>query len=65
MSGAASAITEIRKGQSFMRRSKRLTWFGLLVAAGAAFAADADRRPNVVFILTDNQSAWTLGCYGN
>ncbi len=23
------------------------------------------RRPNVVFILTDNQGAWTLGCYGN
>ncbi|MCI0461086.1 MAG: sulfatase-like hydrolase/transferase [Gemmataceae bacterium] len=23
------------------------------------------RRPNVVFILTDNHGAWTLGCYGN
>jgi arylsulfatase A-like enzyme len=22
-------------------------------------------RPNVVFILTDNQGAWNLGCYGN
>ena len=22
-------------------------------------------QPNVVFILTDNQGAWTLGCYGN
>ena len=21
--------------------------------------------PNVVFIMTDNQGAWTLGCYGN
>ncbi|MBM3852878.1 MAG: sulfatase [Verrucomicrobia bacterium] len=29
-------------------------------AAGAA----AD-RPNLIFILTDNQGAWTLGCYGN
>ncbi len=27
-------------------------------------AADA-KRPNLVFILTDNQGAWTLGCYGN
>ncbi len=27
--------------------------------------ADAPRRPNVVFILADNQGAWTLGCYGN
>jgi len=23
------------------------------------------RRPNIVFIITDNQSPWTLGCYGN
>ncbi|MCX7885636.1 MAG: sulfatase-like hydrolase/transferase [Verrucomicrobiae bacterium] len=22
-------------------------------------------RPNFIFILTDNQGAWTLGCYGN
>jgi len=22
-------------------------------------------RPNVVFIITDNQSPWTMGCYGN
>ena len=25
----------------------------------------ASERPNVVFILTDNHGAWTLGCYGN
>ncbi|MCB1207355.1 MAG: sulfatase-like hydrolase/transferase, partial [Verrucomicrobiae bacterium] len=29
------------------------------------FASAADRAPNLVFILTDNQGAWTLGCYGN
>lgn len=29
-----------------------------------AFADQAKRR-NLVFILTDNQGAWTLGCYGN
>jgi arylsulfatase A-like enzyme len=28
-------------------------------------ARTADRPPNLVFILTDNQGAWTLGCYGN
>ncbi len=22
-------------------------------------------RPNIVFIITDNQSPWTMGCYGN
>lgn len=28
-------------------------------------APGAERPPNLVFILTDNQGAWTLGCYGN
>ncbi|WP_395744088.1 sulfatase [Prosthecobacter sp.] len=32
---------------------------------GLASAASASRPPNLVFILTDNQGAWTLGCYGN
>jgi len=32
---------------------------------GAAAAPPPARRPNLVFILTDNQGAWTLGCYGN
>src|SRR3954471_11201837 len=43
-------------------------WLALITAillADQAAAAAADRRPNVVFILTDNQGAWTLGCYGN
>lgn len=32
----------------------------------AAVAVEAAERPtNLVFILTDNQGAWTLGCYGN
>jgi arylsulfatase A-like enzyme len=33
-------------------------------AAFAAAQVDA-KRPNVVLIVTDNQAAWTLGCYGN
>ncbi len=36
----------------------------LLLVAGYVLGADA-RPPNLVFILTDNQGAWTLGCYGN
>ena len=35
----------------------------LLANVAPAFAAK--RPPNLVFILTDNQGAWTLGCYGN
>lgn len=38
--------------------------FVLLLFAASAYAAD-QRPPNLVFILTDNQGAWTLGCYGN
>ena len=35
-----------------------------LALAAAGGRADAP-RPNVVFILTDNQAPWSLGCYGN
>jgi arylsulfatase A-like enzyme len=35
------------------------------VMAMAFPAAGAERPVNLVFILTDNQGAWTLGCYGN
>ena len=38
-----------------------LAWVILL----APFQAHAADKTNVVFILTDNQGAWTLGCYGN
>jgi arylsulfatase A-like enzyme len=34
-------------------------------ALAPTVAIAADRPCNVVFILTDNQGAWTLGCYGN
>src|SRR5262245_6734824 len=37
----------------------------VLVLGIAPRLAAADRPPNVVFILTDNHGAWTLGCYGN
>ena len=37
----------------------------VLVLMGGEVAQAAERRPNLVFILTDNQGAWTLGCYGN
>ncbi len=35
------------------------------IIAAAGLASAAAREPNVIFILTDNQGEWTLGCYGN
>lgn len=46
-------------------------FFGIALVFSTACAlaeeqsARADRPPNVVFILSDNHGAWTLGCYGN
>jgi len=38
------------------------------LAAGLPLGAGAEEKmpqPNLIFIMTDNQGAWTLGCYGN
>lgn len=40
-------------------------WLILLASLAPHEAGAAERRPNVVLILTDNHGAWTLGCYGN
>lgn len=43
-----------------------LVWMSaLLMASVAANCSTAAEKTNLVFILTDNQGAWTLGCYGN
>lgn len=45
---------------------KRRLLSALFLLASAAGAISAAPQPvNLVFILTDNQGAWTLGCYGN
>jgi len=44
-----------------MSRRSLLVLLALALTAPLAFA----RPANLVFILTDNQGAWTLGCYGN
>jgi arylsulfatase A-like enzyme len=36
-----------------------------LLSLSPVVAQGEKNRTNVVFILTDNQGAWTLGCYGN
>ena len=37
----------------------------LLLAFSLGRSSAADKKTNVVFILTDNHGAWTMGCYGN
>ncbi|MBV10255.1 MAG: hypothetical protein CMN21_13675, partial [Rubinisphaera sp.] len=37
----------------------------LFLSEPAAAAKSPQSRPNVVFVMTDNHGAWTLGCYGN
>ncbi|MGB0580483.1 MAG: PVC-type heme-binding CxxCH protein [Limisphaerales bacterium] len=39
--------------------------FALLTACCSFAIQSVAKQPNIVFILTDNQGAWQLGCYGN
>src|SRR6476469_6468692 len=45
------------------------SWVGILLLlstpAPPRETSAAQRPTNLVFILTDNHGAWTLGCYGN
>jgi arylsulfatase A-like enzyme len=49
---------------SIVRISAMIRLLGLLLLFHG-FAASAATPPNLLFILTDNHGAWTLGCYGN
>lgn len=45
--------------------TRRLIFVAIALLASALTTIAHGRPPNVVLILTDNQGAWTLGCYGN
>ena len=60
---ARSLIPETRCGVlSVLLKVMMLTWVS---APMVATAADAPRRPNVLFIMTDQQHAGMLSCAGN
>ncbi len=50
--------------RNFLTRTGAALALGLS-SKGDSVAAESPKPPNVVLILTDNQGAWTLGCYGN
>lgn len=56
-------VTAWRRRHGAGRLALAAGW-ALIGATATATAADA-RRPNIVFIYTDDQAAWTLGTYGN
>ena len=39
--------------------------FPYLLALFLALEIRADSRPNIIFLFTDDQSSYSLGCYGN
>src|SRR3954451_20937872 len=49
-----------------MKLQPRITLLCLLssLIASPLFAEAADRKPNVIFILTDDQNHDTIGCFG-
>ncbi len=48
-----------------MRRNILHLLFAMVCVLCSSTNFAAEKKPNVIFILTDNHGAWTLGCYGN
>ena len=42
-----------------------LSFLALFISLLLGTSIAAPKKTNVVFILSDNHGAWTLGCYGN
>ena len=43
-----------------------LMWWAVVALGGLSAVAAGDKSgTNLVFIMTDDQGAWSLGCYGN
>ncbi len=63
--GSRSSVLLVASTAAFMRHSLSSLLSVLALFALCAATSASARQPNIVFILTDNQGAWTLGCYGN
>lgn len=59
-----SSFAALRRAAARFTRPLAAGMAGAMALAVAAPAAPAP-RPNIVFIYTDDQASWTLGCYGN
>ena len=42
----------------------RNIWIGILFTTSAIAVAVADSRPNIVFLMSDDQNLYSMGCYG-
>src|SRR5262245_1134183 len=58
-------VFQIRKYLYVATARRNVSLFFALAFWIALSTESVGRPPNVVLILTDNQGAWTLGCYGN
>ena len=67
MRGVSISITSVSRRPHFSGRIAciLLAFLSSVVLFSTCLRAEPSRRPNLIFILTDNQGAWTLGCYGN
>ena len=43
----------------------KLLYFKLCLFPFVLFSAEGKRKPNIIFLLSDDQSTYSLGCYGN
>lgn len=52
-------------GKGFGGITMKMLRITILLLALSLFNATAEKRPNIVFLLSDDQTFYSLGCYGN
>ena len=64
MSGHIGGANQKRAQPGILKSVVRVLSLAALITGMTSGLVAAASRPNVVFIVTDNHGAWTLGCYG-